>query len=150
MSFLWDHSSWTWNQTGPLLSGHGHSQPLMHTDIPSNELYSLFSHHSTHVCVCVCCLVRLFATPWTKDRQASLSMGFSRQEYLSGFLCPFPGDLPDPGIEPTSLVSLALASRFFTTKAPSGKPHYSICTPNSHTVHTAASASLKSPCTHTC
>ena len=53
MSFLWDHSSWTWNQTGPLLSGHGHSQPLMPTDIPSNELYSLFSHHSMHVCVCV-------------------------------------------------------------------------------------------------
>ena len=35
-------------------------------------------------------------------RQAPLSMRFSRQVYWSGFLCPPPGDLPDPGIEPTS------------------------------------------------
>ena len=42
--------------------------------------------------------VRLFATPWTVAYQASLSMGFSRQE-LS---LPSPGDLPDPGIEPRS------------------------------------------------
>ena len=34
--------------------------------------------------------VRLFGTPWTVARQAPLSMGFSRQEYLSGFLCPPP------------------------------------------------------------
>ena len=46
--------------------------------------------------------VRLFATPWTVACQASLSMGFSRQEYWSGLLFPPPGDLPDPGIKPTS------------------------------------------------
>ena len=40
---------------------------------------------------------------------APLSMGFSRQEYWSGLPCPPPGDLPDPGIEPASLISLALA-----------------------------------------
>ena len=44
-------------------------------------------------------------------------MGFYRQEYWSGFQCPSPGDLPDPGIKPTSLVSPALARRFFTTSA---------------------------------
>ena len=44
--------------------------------------------------------VRLFATPWTC--QASLSMGFSRQEYWNGLPFPYPGDLPDPGIEPRS------------------------------------------------
>ena len=44
-----------------------------------------------------------FAAPWTVARQAPLSMGFSRQEYWSGLLCPPPGDLPDPGIEPMSL-----------------------------------------------
>ena len=44
--------------------------------------------------------VRLFATPWTIDYQAPLSMGSSRQEYWSGLLFPFPGDLPDSGIEP--------------------------------------------------
>ena len=44
-------------------------------------------------------------------------MGFSRQEYWSGLLFPPSGDLPDPGIEPTSLRSPALAGRFFTTRA---------------------------------
>ena len=46
--------------------------------------------------------VRLFAIPWTVAHQASLSMGFSRQEYWSGLPFPFPGGLPDPGIEPRS------------------------------------------------
>ena len=45
-------------------------------------------------------------------------MEFSRQEYWSGFLFPFPEDLPDPGIEPVSLVSPALADGFFTTATP--------------------------------
>ena len=45
----------------------------------------------------------------------SLSMGFSRQEYCSGLPCPSPGDLPDPGIEPASLMFPALAGGFFTT-----------------------------------
>ena len=46
--------------------------------------------------------------------QAPLSMGFSRQEYWSGWPCPPPGDLPDPGIKPKSPVSTALAGRFST------------------------------------
>ena len=40
--------------------------------------------------------------PWTVAFQAPLSMGFSRQEYWSGFPFPSPGDLPDPGTEPGS------------------------------------------------
>ena len=59
--------------------------------------------------------VRLFVTLWTITRQAPLSMGFSRQEYWSGLLCPSPGDFPDPGIKPRSLTSPALEGRFFTT-----------------------------------
>ena len=47
--------------------------------------------------------------------QAPLSMGFFRQEYWSGLRCPPPGDLSDPGIEPTSLASPALAGGSFTT-----------------------------------
>ena len=43
-----------------------------------------------------------FATPWTLAYQASLSMGFSRQDYWSGLPFPSPGDLPDPWIEPGS------------------------------------------------
>ena len=48
-------------------------------------------------------------------------MAFSRQEYWSGLPFSPSGDLPNPGIKPTSLVSPALAGRFFTT-VPSGKP----------------------------
>ena len=59
--------------------------------------------------------VGLFAVLWTVSHQASLSMGFSRQEYWSGLPCPPPGDLPNPGLKPTSLMSPALAGRFFTT-----------------------------------
>ena len=50
------------------------------------------------------------------DCQAPPSMGFSRQEYWNRLPCP-PGDLPNPGIEPASLMSSALAGRFFTTSA---------------------------------
>ena len=49
--------------------------------------------------------------------QAPLSMRFSRQEYWSGFPCPPPGDLPDPGIELESFMSPALVGVFFTTSA---------------------------------
>ena len=56
--------------------------------------------------------------PWTIVHQAPWSMEFSRQEYWSGLLFPIPGDLPDPGIEPASPVSPALAGRFFTTEPP--------------------------------
>ena len=41
--------------------------------------------------------------------------GILQQEYWSGLPCPPPGDLPDPGIKPMSLISSALADRFFTT-----------------------------------
>ena len=47
--------------------------------------------------------VQLCVTLWTVAHQAPLSMEFSRQEYCSGFLCPPPGDLPNPGTEPRSL-----------------------------------------------
>ena len=58
-----------------------------------------------------------FATLWTAAHQASLSVGFSRQEYWSGLPCSSPGDLPNRGIKPASPVSLALAGRYFTTSA---------------------------------
>ena len=62
-----------------------------------------------------------FAAPWTVARQALLSMGFSSQEYWSGLPFSSPGAGPDPGIEPVSPVSPALAGGFFTT-APPEKP----------------------------
>ena len=61
--------------------------------------------------------VWLFVTLGTIAHQVPLSFRFSRQEYWSGFPYPPPGDLPNPGIEPESLKSSALAGRFFTTSA---------------------------------
>ena len=69
----------------------------------------------SHVC--------LFATPRTVAHQAPLSMKFSREEYWSGLSFPTTGDLPYPGIKPTSLVSPALAGRSFTAEL-SVKPMY--------------------------
>ena len=61
--------------------------------------------------------VQFFETLWTVAHQAPLSFEFSRQKYWSGWLCPPPGDLPDPRIESMSLMSPALILRFFTINA---------------------------------
>ena len=57
-------------------------------------------------------------TPWTVALQAPLSIEFSRQECWSGWPCPSPGDLPDPGIE---LPSPALQADSLLYEQP-GKP----------------------------
>ena len=69
----------------------------------------LFSCMGMCVCVCVCVYVfkslsrgRLFVISWTVNKQAPLSMGFSRPEYWSGLPFPSPGHLSDPGIKPRS------------------------------------------------
>ena len=87
------------------------------------SLFNTIMKSNTFETVLSC--VGLFVTPWTVALQVPLSMGFPRQEYWSGVPFPPPGDLPDPGIEPMSLVSPAFAGMFFTT-VPPGKPHKSI------------------------
>ena len=74
---------------------------------------------SVFMCVCVCMLshVWLFMTPWTVAHQTPLSMEFSRQECWSTLPFLPPGDLPDSGIEPSSLAYPALAGVFFTNCA---------------------------------
>ena len=67
--------------------------------------------------MCVFSCVQLFLIPWIIVRQAPMSMDFSRQEYWSGLPFSTPRDLPDPGVEPASLMSPALAGGFFTTSA---------------------------------
>ena len=64
------------------------------------------------------CCVWLFVTPRAAVCQASLSMGFSKQEYWSGLPFLSPRKSPVPGIEPTSLASPALTGGFFTTAPP--------------------------------
>ena len=54
-------------------------------------------------------------TLWTVACQAPLSLEFSRQEYWNGLPCPSPGVLPDPGIEPVSLMSPEFSGGLFTT-----------------------------------
>ena len=75
------------------------------------------------MCVCAQSLssIQLFTTPWTIACRTPLSVEFSRQEYWSGLLFPPPGDLSNPGIKPSSLVSLDFTSGLFTS-APPGKP----------------------------
>ena len=65
--------------------------------------------------MCMLSDVWLFAAPWTVACQVPESIEFSSQESWSGLPFHTPGNLPDPGIKPTSL---ALASRFITTKPP--------------------------------
>ena len=55
------------------------------------------------VCVHACSVTSDSDTLWTVACQAPLSMAFSRQEYWSGLPCLPPGDLPDPGFEPTGV-----------------------------------------------
>ena len=104
--------------------------------VPSNtdswQLSSLSS--KTSPCVrakslqsCPTLCPTLFAShvlAWTAACQASLSMGFSRQEYWSGLPCPFPGVLHNPGTEPTFLMSPVLAGGFLPLSPP-GKPQTS-------------------------
>ena len=61
-------------------------------------------------------------TPWTVAHQASLSMGFPRQESWSGLPFPPPGDPPEPEIEP---VSPAWQADSLTAEL-SGKPRFTI------------------------
>ena len=79
---------------------------------------------SAGLCAQLLSCVQLFVTPprpWTADHQAPLSLGFPRQGFWSRLPFPSPGDLPDPGIEPMSPASPALAGRFSTTE-PLGEP----------------------------
>ena len=54
---------------------------------------------------------------WAAAHQASLSAGFPKQEYCSGFPFPSSGDLPHPGAEPECLMPPALAGRLFTPES---------------------------------
>ena len=67
--------------------------------------------------------VRLSVTSWIVAHQAPLSNGFFRQENWSGLPCPYIGDLPDPGIEPT-FFSLLHFQAGFLAFVPPEKPMY--------------------------
>ena len=89
--------------------------------------FHLWAIHSAHpsssldLSLCACVLSCSVMPDSLLPCQAPLSMGFFRSEYCSELPFPPPGDLPNPGIEPTSPISPALAAKFFITE-PSGKP----------------------------
>ena len=65
----------------------------------------------------------LSVTPWAVAHQDPLSMGFSRQEHLSGLACPPPGALPYPGIEPASLIVSCVGRWVLYHQCHLGNPH---------------------------
>ena len=85
------------------------------TQIKATMKYLLWNEiqHTSYVLSCI----QLLATPWTVAHQAPLSMEFSRRKYRSRLPFPPPGDLPDPGIKSSSLMSPSLAGGFFTISA---------------------------------
>ena len=101
----------------------GHSGPGKHLPFPSSLSNSVLINNDLEKVLLMLLLLLIakscpaLETPWAVDCWAPLSMEFSRQEYRSGLPFPTPGDLPNPGIEPASLASPALAGRFFTTSA---------------------------------
>ena len=86
--------------------------------MPSRQQTDLCSCLAVAIVIQALSCVPLLVTPWTGAHQAPLSTGFPRQEYWSGLTFPSPGDLPHPGIKPTSP---ALEGRFFIAEPP-GNP----------------------------
>ena len=91
--------SWTWAHSKRTDGSSWGDSFRVH--LPCWAVPSCFSH------------VLLCAKVWTVTCQTPLPMEFSRHEYWIGLLCLPPGHLPDPGIEPVSLMFPALAGRFF-------------------------------------
>ena len=121
-----------------------------------NTFYPLFIDD---VCTCTLGLfshVQLFAILGTVAGQASLSIGFSRQEYWTGLQFPLLGDLPKSGIKPVSLMSPSLADRLFTAsttwEALTGDTR-ALSSERPHPLPKDSSSGLRSPalpssCTH--
>ena len=109
--------------TSPPLS-HLESQMLTPVIVPFPR-FCFAKLYSLKVKVKSLSRVRLFVTPWTVAYQAPLSMGFSRQQYWSGFPFLYPGDLPNPGIKPWSP---ALQTDALLSETP-GKSLYSLYMP---------------------
>ena len=91
---------------------------LIHLTYKTSELRPAYLKHAQNTYISLCMhakslYVRLFMTLWAVAHQTPLSMGFSRQEYQSGFPYSPPG--PDPGIKTKFLKSPALSGKFFIT-----------------------------------
>ena len=121
-SVWWEFSSWLVDSSLPAVSSLAEGARVLsglsfvRTLAPSPPTGPSSQYHHI-VCVRAKSLQSNSLTLWTVSHQAPLSMGFSWQDYCSGWPFPSPGDLPDPSIKPSSLASPALVGRFFTTRA---------------------------------
>ena len=91
-------------------SSHMQSQKHTFTLTDSKVGGDMYNRHHT----LLCSAVSDSTTLWTIHHQAPLSVGFPRQEHWSGFPFPSPGDLPNPGIEPSVLPALQADSLFLS------------------------------------
>ena len=96
-----------WSRSSPVTSIPKPLAELIHKTTPGCK-------RKTVQCTELLQLFQLFVMLWTVAHQAPLLTKFSRQEFWNGLPCPPPGDLPNPGNEPVSLTSPALAGSFFT------------------------------------
>ena len=90
------HCKWILYQLSPKGSPH------THCDLRLFTFCLMLQHSIPPTSAALGQLILLFATLWTVTLQAPLSMAFSRQEHWSGLPCLPPGDLPNPGIEPST------------------------------------------------
>ena len=111
---------------------HYHSWQLIILDnmsIPPYIFSNIYIIDLSKTCMMLFSCVWFFATLWTVACQASLSMGFSKQEYWSGLPCPPAGDLPDPEIEPASPATSTSQADSLPLR-PQGNPSQKYSCPN--------------------
>ena len=108
----------SWMVDHQMICSHSNLQKLCIWPYLGKKVFFYFwlGYVSVYVCIQSCSVMSDSLQPHGL-LLAPLSMEFFRQESWSGSPCPPPGDLPDSGIKPRSLMSLALAGRFFTTGA---------------------------------
>ena len=122
-SRCWSWKRWLWDDTLPCFS-QGHIVPLW-APLPLWGIDSFLLPAKQLLCLPLTLQlpwslfqtwgnVRASTDPMDCSRQAPPSMGFPRQEYWSRLPFPTPRDLLNPRTEPASLMSPALADRFFT------------------------------------
>ena len=107
-----------WLSIPVFLSGECHGQKNLAGYTPRGQKKSDITEQLTLLYLAVKCLFaenQIVSHLWTIVCHTPLSMGFSKQEQWSRLPCPPPGNLPDPGIEPVSLMSPALSGELFTT-----------------------------------
>ena len=113
-------SSWGRKESDMTEWLNSNSESKDHWQVPWAQIRNLIPSTCVHVRLLQSCPT--LCNPMDCCSPGSCVHGFIPQEYWNGLSCPPSGDLPNPGIEPSSPVAPSLAGRFFTTEPP-GKPN---------------------------